>query len=194
MKRLLPRPSSISSLIIFCVARLVEGRERSVDDQNVGSLHETPYQIDAGAFLRGEQAPGGAHLPVEPDPLDILQKIEFVDDRRNRFGDARLRVRHAIADAAEQQIVAHGRRGADAFGIVEFHARFDLLEFLAHQRPRAHELVLQIVVDETETVAGLDILQRQREQARPVFPCRATSSRAAAAQDRRRIPAAPRRR
>ena len=38
-------------------ARLVEGRERAVDDENVGTLHEAADEIDARPLLRRQQPP-----------------------------------------------------------------------------------------------------------------------------------------
>ena len=46
--------------------RLVEGRQRAVDDEDVRPLHEAAHEIDAGALLRGEEAPGRSDLMVRP--------------------------------------------------------------------------------------------------------------------------------
>ena len=52
--------------------RLVERRERAIDDEDVGMLHEAPDEIDARPLLRGEKPSGRPDLMTEADPLDGL--------------------------------------------------------------------------------------------------------------------------
>ena len=63
-------------------ASFAEGRERAVDDQDVGPLHEAAHEIDARPLLRGQQAAGRADLMDEADPLDAVAQAELVDDAR----------------------------------------------------------------------------------------------------------------
>ena len=120
--------------------------------------------------------PAGADLMIEADALDILEQVELRHHRRDRLRDARLRVGDAVADAAEEKIVRTGAAAQTVLGVVELDVRSPTRSSSSRTSARAaHELHLEIVVDETETMARL----RYRRAAAPGGACDRLASSAA---------------
>src|SRR5690606_38049825 len=146
-------------------------RKTAVENEYVGLLDETAHQIDARALMRREKPPAGPHLEAEAYLLHLLAQAEFVDHGADHAHDARLGIGDAVRDAAEEQVLAQGRGVADRPGVVEIElGRPDgAVELLAEDHARRNDGLPEAVVEETEAVARLDIVEGEREQPRAIL-------------------------
>ena len=103
---------------------------------------------------------------LQPDLDHPLVQAELVQHLRDQLADALGRLRLAVGDLAEQDVVLQAGRGGVALGIEERHAAAQLLgQMLPEQAARLEHPRLQGLVHQVQTMPRRRQLERQRDQA-----------------------------
>src|SRR5262249_34320101 len=112
---------------------------------------------------------GSADMVVETDIDDRRAQRQLIEHFADDLEDAPCGVGLAVGDLAEQDVVLQRGGGVVAVGIEEFDLVLRLLRQLAAERAaRLQKALLQRRVEDIETVARGDQLERQRQQLGPL--------------------------